>query len=773
MPVSQASALFDIVGEGAPVGLAFVDTDLRFVRINAALAAINGRPPADHLGRRIDEVLPEIADMIVPIYRQVLETGEPVLEREVTRETAGGTHVRHVLASWFPVRVDGRIAGVGAVVVDITGRKEAEQRLRAVLQQLPVGVVIADAAGTILRGNRQLDEIGLEPPQEMLQRSLRSGAVIRGEEITHVAEDGTRRTIEVNCAPIRDAGEIVAAVAVMQDVTERRLASERQELLVRAGEVLDSALGVEERLERFARMLVPQLADYVKIELLEDSGGRRPVAIAHQDPDREALMRAWRERGTLGEGERVGMATTFATGEAKLTPEIASEAVLRAARERTGEEGAELMAAIGPRSQIVVPLRARGRVLGALSLTMAESGRRYAEADLDLARDLGLRAGLAVDNARLYEEAQALAAAEQRRAAQLDALAAASLSIHRTRRLERRLELVAERARELLDVKRATVTVRMGKAEQTTTVAGDPEATGESLSVPLVTRDLTDFGTIEVTGRAGPFTPSDELVLEDLARIASLAVENARLDQRERTIARTLQASLLPQTLPAIPGLEVAARYVAGGEGTVVGGDLYDLFAVDDEWALVVGDVCGKGAEAAALTAMVRYTIRAEAVHRANPGEVLRLLNEAILRQYDDSRFCTVLHGRMRVADGGARLSVASGGHPPPLVLRADGSVEAVASSGPLLGVIRSVSYADVELTLTPGDALVCFTDGVTEGRGPGGMFGDTCLHDAVAAVRGTNAEAMAERLLQRALEFQGGRTQDDIALLVVRVPQA
>ena len=188
---------------------------------------------------------------------------------------------------------------------------------------------------------------------------------------------------------------------------------------MRAGEVLDSALGVDERLERFARLLVPQLADYVKIELLEDSGGRRPVAIAHQDPEREALMRRWRERGTLAETERVGMGSTFATGEAKLIEEIATEAVIASARERTGEEGAELMEAIGPRSQIVVPMRARGRVLGALSLTMAESGRRYTEAELDLARDLGLRAGLAVDNARLYEEAQAAAEAEQRRAAHL------------------------------------------------------------------------------------------------------------------------------------------------------------------------------------------------------------------------------------------------------------------------------------------------------------------------------------------------------------------
>ena len=496
MSVSEASALFDVVGEGAPVGLAFLDTDLRYVRINATLCAINGRPAAEHIGRRIDEVLPELADVLVPIYREVLETGEPVLERELTTTPAGGGHARHVLASWFPVRVGGQIAGIGAVVIDITDRKDADLRLLGVLRQLPVGVVIADARGQVVLTNQSLRDMGMDPAPTgtrleeaefvawhadgrpyvredwPLSRSLERGEVVHGEEMTYVRRDGSRRVIEANSAPILDrAGRIVAAVVVVQDVTERRLAAKRQDLLVRAGEVLDSALGVDERLDRFARLLVPALADYVKIELLEGKGGRRPVAIAHQDPEREALMRAWRARGTLSESERVGMATTFATGEAKITPEIVPEAVVRSAFETTGEEGAELMREIGPRSQIVVPLRARGRVLGALSLTMAESARRYDDQDLNLARDLGLRAGLAVDNARLYEEAQASAAAEQRRAEQLDALAAASLAIHRTRRLDRRLQKIAERARELIGTDRAVATMRPGHADEVTAIS--------------------------------------------------------------------------------------------------------------------------------------------------------------------------------------------------------------------------------------------------------------------------------------------------------------
>jgi serine phosphatase RsbU (regulator of sigma subunit) len=598
----------------------------------------------------------------------------------------------------------------------------------------------------------------------------------------YARSDGTRRVIEANSAPIRARdGTIVAAVVVVQDVTERRLATQRQDLLVRAGEVLDSALGVDERLDRFARLLVPELADYVKIELLEGKSGRRPVAIAHQDPEREALMRAWRARGTLAESERVGMGTTMATGEAKIMPDIAPEAVVRSARETTGEEGAQLMREIGPRSQIVVPLRARGRVLGALSLTMAESGRRYDEDDLDLVRDLGLRAGLAVDNARLYEEAQASAAAEQRRAAQLDALAAASLAIHRTRRLERRIQMIADRARELIGTDIAVVTMRPGRVDEITAISQEAETApreaveGDRLLAPLVARDGTDLGLIEVSGkRDGEFTASDEVALEDLARIASLAIENARLEERERHIARTLQDSLLPRTLPEIPGLQAEARYLAGGEGTVVGGDLYDLFAVEDEWALVVGDVCGKGAEAAALTAMVRYTVRAESLHHASPCEVLGLLNDAILRQIDDGRFCTALHGRVTVGAvgaGSAQVVLASAGHPQPLVLRADGRVETVPCSGPLLGVVPAVVHPDVIVRLGPGDALVSFTDGVTEGRGPKGMYGDERLAELIGSSAGEDAAGIADRIVEAVLEFQGGRTQDDLALLVLRVP--
>ena len=769
---SEVSALFDVVGEGAPVGLAFIDSDLRFVRVNAALAGVNGLTVPEQVGRRIDRAHRDVV-------RGVLETGEPVLERELTVRGAAG--VRQLLVSWFPVHLDGAVTGVGMVVVDVSSRHAAETRLAAVLEQMPAGVVIADAEGRVVLTNPRLEEMGLstEPggtrladasidawhadgkpykrEEWPLTRALVVGEDVRGEEMFIRRTDGERGVIEATAAPIRNAeGTIVAAVVVVLDVTERRRATERQAMLLRVGDVLDSALGVDERLERLARLLVPELADYVKIELLE-SAGRRPVAIAHQDPERESLMRRLRETMTLGEEAHVGMAATFARGEALLAPDIMPETVARQAAERAGASAGELMQAIGPRSQVVVPLRARGRVLGALSLTMAESGRRYGEADLDLARDIGLRAGLAVDNARLFEE-------EQRRAAQLDALAGASLAIHRMRSLDDRLERLADEARALTGARRAAVAVEP--------VPPPPPADG--LATPLLARDGSVLGSIRVWDKkAGEFGAGDRRVLDDLGRIGSLAIDNARLEERERQIATTLQRSLLPPSLPEIPGLETAARYRAGGEGTVVGGDLYDLFAVGDAWAVVVGDVCGKGAEAAALTAMVRYTIRAEAMHHAGPCDVLGALNDAILRHQADGRFCTVLHGLLRTHGGGATLRLACAGHPQPVLLRASGQVEPVRCRGRLLGIVPDAPAPEVEVELAPGDAIVCFTDGVTEARGPDGMFGDARLAATIGAGAGDDADALADRVTDAVLGWSDERRQDDLAVLVLRVPRS
>ena len=205
-------------------------------------------------------------------------------------------------------------------------------------------------------------------------------------------------------------------------------------------------------------------------------------------------------------------------------------------------------------------------------------------------------------------------------------------------------------------------------------------------------------------------------LVEDLGRRAALALDNSRLYEERREVAETLQRSLLPPDLPDIPGVEVAARYLAAGSGNEVGGDFYDCFATGGgDWALVIGDVCGKGAEAAAITAIARYTLRASVLHSRQPRRVLTELNEALLRQRLDYRFCTVLYASVTPRPGGVEAVLATGGHPLPLVLRASGEVETAGSPGTLLGIMEDVEISEERVLLGAGDALVLYTDGVVE----------------------------------------------------------
>ncbi len=214
---------------------------------------------------------------------------------------------------------------------------------------------------------------------------------------------------------------------------------------------------------------------------------------------------------------------------------------------------------------------------------------------------------------------------------------------------------------------------------------------------------------------------ADLSVAEELARRAAVAIDNARLYRERSYIARTLQESLLPPELPEVAGAEVAARFHPAGEAIEVGGDFYDVFDTSHGWSVVMGDVCGKGADAAAVTALARYTLRTLGVQETSPAEVLRKLNDALLRQRTDRRFCTVAYASLHVnGNGSAEVCLATGGHPLPYVLRADGTVEAVGEPGTLLGVLPDVRLSDTAIQLGHGDLLVLYTDGVTEARGPG-----------------------------------------------------
>ena len=291
---------------------------------------------------------------------------------------------------------------------------------------------------------------------------------------------------------------------------------------------------------------------------------------------------------------------------------------------------------------------------------------------------------------------------------------------------------------------------------------------------PLRARGRT-LGAIAIGRWQGPdYNPNEIALLEELAMRAGLAIDNARLYEERSYIARTLQRSLLPPRLPEIPGVETAARYRAAGEGIEVGGDFYDVFeTIDARWGVAVGDVCGKGARAAAITSLARHTLRAAAMQERLPSEALLMLNEALRRQEVDTDFCTVAYAHLRpTPDGDVALLLANGGHPPPLLLKAGGDVTPVGRSGTLLGVVPDPHLPDTALTLAPGDALVLYTDGVTEARTPEGMFGSERLEELIRSCAGLGAGAIADVIERAVMDLQNGDARDDIAIVVLKASQ-
>ena len=256
----------------------------------------------------------------------------------------------------------------------------------------------------------------------------------------------------------------------------------------------------------------------------------------------------------------------------------------------------------------------------------------------------------------------------------------------------------------------------------------------------------------------------------ELARTTALAIENASLHQERSVVARTLQSSLLPGEIPEIPGVEVAVRYRPAGGRELVGGDFYDVFeAGEGMWGVALGDVCGKGPEAAALTGLVRHTIRTAAVAGRRPSSVLEVVNRQIIRNKVD-RFCTVTLGRVRRSNGSVTVDVSCGGHPPPLIYRPGRTVEAADCLGTLLGVFPQPSLVEVPVHLSPGDAIVFYTDGLTERFEREGAGGDSQLVALLWASDDLDADRIADRIYLDAAEGITDGPRDDMALVVLRV---
>jgi len=672
---------------------------------------------------------------------------------------------------------------------------EARGRLDVAFERAPVGLAFFDREGRYLRVNERLAEMDGVPVEahlgrttpEVLPRMAPSVPIdLRrvwetGEPLVDVevrgetpASPGAEREFLVSYWPVRVGGAITELGAVVHDVTRRRATERalraetaRYETLLRAlGDAGEGLVVMEGERMVFANDAFVAITAHTPESLGDD-----PFTIVvpeQREPARTALARGeLRQEFTVR--HRDGHLLDLDVTGVPLSTEGREQVVLVVrdvtARRRAEAEREALLAAEREARAEAEAAERRAEFLAAMSASLEEglsgerTGERIARATVrDFATTCVLWLGPASEPELMA--AAASTPARERILAQLEA------------------EYPLARERALVELLR-TSGPRVVREPQVDTLGRDNRhtellralGTPVLLLVPLRARGR-ELGRL-VAGFGDLAEAEEPVTLElfaEVARRAALALDNARLYEERSAIARTLQRSLLPAELPALPGMELAARYVAAGEGNEVGGDFYDAFSLGGEdWALVMGDVCGKGAEAAAVTALARYTIRASVLHSSHPRDVLAELNEVLLRQGLEFRFASVLFATVRLREAGATVTLASGGHPLPLVLRADGRVEEAGRPGTLLGIVPTPNLDAATLELGPGDALVLYTDGVIEASPVDDAFGPERFAAFLAGLAGEDAGALADRIERAVLGIQDGRPRDDVAVLVLR----
>lgn len=439
-----------------------------------------------------------------------------------------------------------------------------------------------------------------------------------------------------------------------------------------------------------------------------------------------------------------------------------------------------------------IPLVRWGEEFGGLALEYDEP-REFKPKDLALARGIARQVGVALVNARRFSLLAGLRAFGLRVASRL--------------RLPEVIDEVSTGAAELLagdsaavyffDSQRSTLVApptaveRLPAADQLVRIDLGREpwkelADGNAVIVPDL--QLDDVGPDPWTIVAAPIpgegavvgavlvffhrsislAPDESEALSVLAGQAAMSIENAKRYERQRRVARSLQQGLLLSELPVLEGCDLAAVYDPASGQADIGGDFYDVFDLPDgRYAVVVGDVSGKGAESAALTAMAKYMLRAFAIRNPAPSSVLFHLNNALSHDFEDERFVTLVYGLLDPS--GRRCSFGLAGHPPPLIYRHAGrSIETIELQGSILGVFDDEQFQQESFTFEDEDVFLAFTDGLLEARSKGEFYGRKRIERGLEAVaEGSSAEVITKRLLENAKEF--GAISDDTVVFALK----
>jgi len=292
------------------------------------------------------------------------------------------------------------------------------------------------------------------------------------------------------------------------------------------------------------------------------------------------------------------------------------------------------------------------------------------------------------------------------------------------------------------------------------------------ICVPI--SDGTDgYGTMTLARQAGSprFTVADLGLAEELGQHLAVAIRVDRMFRHRSQVAETLQASLLPARLPTnVPGLEFASAYIGATQSQEVSGDFYDVFKSPDGWAIAIGDVCGKGQDAAAMTAAARHAIRALAHVKSSPVDVLAAANDVLLAGDYDERFVTVKLAILQESGRGVQVRLGGAGHPGPAVVRADGRVEIMDGGGLPLGLFGDAQPNHADLELSAGDLLFFYTDGVTEARNATQQFFEDHLADSLAADVTRTAAQTVRAVQELVTRFSRGELRDDVTIVAVKV---
>ena len=609
------------------------------------------------------------------------------------------------------------------------------------------------------------------------------------------------------------------AVANAEQYAREGATQQRLTLLVRAGELFHRSLDVEETLSNVAHTAIGSFCDLCLFDLIDDVTGQLYVSVgAHRDPNVAASLMERVTPVLQAETRRMHPARQVSqTGETYYVPEFDDSRLLEHA---SSDEHEAFMRDLRYASKIVVPVGVRGDLYGALTFVRVAGARPFEPADREAAEELGRRAGLAVANAKQYGREQAT----QRR---LSLLVRAGDLFHRSLDLEETLTNVARTAVEsfsdlclfdLIDENTGRLYVSVGahqdpdkesslKALVTPLLQGETRGihparhvaqTGESFFVPtfdeasLLRHASSDeheafmrlmryhskivvpveahgavFGALTFVRTSGSaqFDRGDMEAAQELGRRAGLAVANAKQFSREQHVAETLQRVFLNESMPDSARVQFSAMYQAAHDESALGGDWYDAFRSHDRIVMTIGDVTGKGVDAARLMVQLRQWVRMAAVVTRDPGEMLTLLNDALVNDGHGNELATAF---IAVMDrSGDRLQYASAGHPPPLARHVDGNVSMLQLETALpLGADPNAKFVARTCALDDFSLLVLYTDGLTEvHRDP--VAGEKELADLLAGDEVLSSANPARFIMRLA---SGERARDDAAVLVVRL---